>query len=287
MSTTETAAQRGAKLIAANGVDIAYNDIGDGPPLVLLHGALISTGPRWAGSPVAHVDHFERLGKHFRVIAPDTRGSGATVHRGGPAGFDVLADDVIALIEALGLEQPSVAGFSEGGATATLVALRRPDLVKALVNHAGFDYFDPHAPKPQSLGPIFGGGPGATSADPDAAERMFQSMGPPMSDTFATMQADYDDAQGSGHWRAYLGQFFGRTAAPFGHTVADLARLEVPTLVLTGDRDIFCSVEAACDVYRTAPRAELGIVPNTGHEVSDRVIDLTVDFVERIRARKG
>jgi pimeloyl-ACP methyl ester carboxylesterase len=281
MAFVQIAERRGAKLVAANGIEIAYHDRGDGPPLVLLHGALVSTGPRWAGSPVAHVDHFDELGKHFRVIAPDTRGSGATAHPGGPAGFDVLADDVIALIEALGLERPSVAGFSEGGATATLVALRRPDLVSALVNHAGFDYFDPHAPAHHSLGPIFGGGPGATAADPDAAKSVFQSMGPPMSDTFATMQADYDDAQGDGHWRTYLGQFFDRTAAPFGRTVGDLAMLEIPTLVLTGDRDIFCSVEAACEAYRAAPGAELGIVPNTGHEVSNHVIALTIDFLER------
>jgi pimeloyl-ACP methyl ester carboxylesterase len=281
ITSSDIAARRGAKSVTANGIEIAYHDVGDGPPLVLLHGALISTGPRWAGSPVAHVDHYVSLGRHFRVIAPDTRGSGATVHSGGPAGFDVLVDDVVALIQALGLERPSIAGFSEGGATATLVALRRPDLVGALVNHGGFDYFDPDAPAHQSLGPIFGGGPGATSADPDSAERTFQSMGPPMADTFATMQADYDEAQGAGHWRTYLGQFFDRTSAPFGHNIEDLAKLQVPSLILTGDRDIFCSVDAACVAYHAIPRAELGIVPATGHEVNERVIDVMVDFLER------
>ena len=109
---------------------------------------------------------------------------GASVVKIPPTGIPLEEVERIALIEALGLERPSVAGFSEGGMTATLVALRRPDLVSGLVNHAGFDYFDPHAPAHQSLGPIFGGGPGAKSADPDAAERVFQSMGPPMSTTF-------------------------------------------------------------------------------------------------------
>jgi pimeloyl-ACP methyl ester carboxylesterase len=267
--------------ITANGIDIAYTDLGDGPPLVLLHGALASTGETWKGSPVAHVDHFDRLAEQFRVIAPDTRGSGATVHPGGPAGFDVLVDDVIGLVEALELDRPAVAGFSEGGATATLVALRRPDLVGALVNHAGFDLFDPDAPAHEGLGPIFGGGPGATSADPDAAERTFQAMGPPMSDTFARMQADYDGAQGEGHWRTYLGQFFDRSAAPFGHTVADLGGLTVPVLIETGDRDIFCSVAAACAAYRAIPDAALAVVPGAGHEVTGPVIDLMVDFLTR------
>src|SRR5437762_3985283 len=173
MPIADIADRRNAKLVRANGIDIAYTEVGDGPPLVLLHGALASSGPAWAGSPVAFVDHMTTLGKHFRVIAPDTRGSGATVHPGGPATFDVLADDVAGLIQALGLNRPLLAGFSEGGTTATYVALRHPDLVGAHVNYAGFDIFDPHAMAHQMVRPMFGGSPDATTVDPDATERAF------------------------------------------------------------------------------------------------------------------
>ena len=280
MTITDIAGRRGAKLVNANGIDIAYTEVGDGPPLVLLHGALVSNGPAWAGSPVAYVDHMAALGKHFRVIAPDTRGSGATVHPGGPASFPVLADDVLALIEALGLERPLVAGFSEGAATATIVALRRPDVVRALVNHAGFDIFDPNAMAHQSVRPIFGGSPDATTADPDAAERAFQSM-PPMAAVFAGMRADYDDAQGEGHWRTYLGLFFDRAISPLGYSVGDFAAITAPTLILTGDRDMFCPVEAACAAYRTVPTGELGVVPNSGHEITPAAIDAMIDFLLR------
>lgn len=281
MTITDIASRRGAALIRANDIDIAYRDIGHGPALVLLHGALVSTGPAWAGSPPAHVGHLDRLAEQFRVIAPDTRGSGATVHPGGPIGFDVLVDDVIALVEVLELESPLIAGFSEGGATATLVALRRPDLVRGLVNHAGFDYFDPHAIAHQSLRPIFGGSPDATAADPDAAERTLQSMSPVMAATFATMKVDYAEAQGDDHWRAYLGQFFDRSVAPLGHTVDDLAGIALPTLILTGDRDYFCTVEAACAAYRTLPAGELSVVPNTEHEITPSIIDSMIDFLTR------
>lgn len=280
VAIADIAARRGAKLARANGIDIACTEVGDGPPLVLLHGGLVSTGPAWAGSAVAHVDHLAELGKHFRVIAPDTRGSGATVHPGGPATFAVLADDVLALIDALGLDRPLLAGFSEGAATATVVALRRPDLVRALVNHAGFDYFDPDADVPQGVRHVFGGRPDATEADPDAAERFFRSV-PPMASVFATMKADYDQAQGEGHWRTYLAQFFDRSVASPGYTVEDFAAVTVPTLILTGDRDMFCSVEAACVAYRTLEGGELGVVPNTGHEITPAVIDTTVDFLVR------
>ena len=282
MTITDIAARRGAKVVHANGIDIAYTEVGDGPALVLLHGALASGGPAWAGFPVAYVDHMETLGKHFRVIAPDTRGSGATVHPGGPATFDVLAADVIALIEALGLERPLVAGFSEGGATATIVALRRPDLVGAVVNHAGFDIFDPQAPAHHMLRPIFGGSPDATSADPDAAQQAFQSM-PPMAAVFNTMRADYDEAQGDGHWRRYLGQFFDRHVAQFPYLVADLEQISIPTLIATGDRDIFCSVEAACAAYRNLSAGELAVIPGAGHEITAPLIETMIEFLSRHR----
>lgn len=264
------------KTISANGIDIAYTEVGDGPPLVLLHGALVSTSPAWIGSHAAHVDHLATFGKHFRVIAPDTRGSGATVFD-GPAPFDVLVDDVVALIGALGLDRPLIAGFSEGAMTATLVTLRHPELVRGLVNHAGFDYFDPNAPAHQGLGMIFGGRPDATAGDPDAADRAFhEMMGPDEAKLFDTMKADYAD------WRGYIGQFFDRSAAPAAYGVGDLASITAPTLVLTGDRDMFCSVELACSVYRTIAGSELAIVPNTGHEINANVIDAMVDFLVRV-----
>jgi pimeloyl-ACP methyl ester carboxylesterase len=82
------------------------------------------------------------------VIAPDTRGGGRTRHSEGPITFDVLADDVPALIEALGLERPAVAGFSEGGITATILGIRHPGAVSVIVNDAGFDAFDPGGADP-------------------------------------------------------------------------------------------------------------------------------------------
>ena len=227
-STADWSTVAQSRTVHANGIDIHYVEAGAGEPLLLLHGGVVSTNPIWSGVPVAYASHMDTLAQRFRVIAPDTRGSGATVHPGGPATFDVLADDVAALIQALDLDRPMLAGFSEGGAIATCVALRHPRIVRALVNDAGFDIFDPHAPAHHGVRPMFGGSPDATAADPDAAERAFQSI-PPMAATFATMKADYDDAQGEGHWRTYLGLFFDRAVAPVAYAVADFAAITVPT----------------------------------------------------------
>jgi pimeloyl-ACP methyl ester carboxylesterase len=240
---------------------------------------MAATSPAWAGSPAAHVDQLVALGKHFRVIAPDTRGSGATAHRGGSIGFDTLTTDVVSLIAALGVDRPAIAGFSEGGATATLIAIPNPDLVGALVNPSGFDYFDPTAMAKPPLRPILGGRPDATEADPDAAERNFEQMGPGAAATFATMKADHDSAQGEGYWRTYLQQFFNRHTESFGHTLEDFAKVAAPTLLLTGDRDPFGSVELACTAYRTLDTGQLGIIPGAGPEISAASTTTMIDFL--------
>ena len=132
------------QFVRANGIDIHYVEAGQGAPLLLLHGGLVSTSPIWDGVPVAWVSHMATFAEHFRVIAPDTRGHGRTVNpSGGPISYQQLADDIVALIDALGLDQPLLCGFSDGGAAATFVGLRHPDTVRAIVNHAGFDAFDP------------------------------------------------------------------------------------------------------------------------------------------------
>jgi predicted alpha/beta-hydrolase family hydrolase len=106
-------------------------------------------------------------------------------------------------------------------------------------------------------------------------------MGPDAARTFATMRTDYDDAQGEGYWRTYLQLFFDRHVAGTPHRVEDLAGLTVPTLILVGDRDPFCTVEAACIAYRTIEACDLCIVPSMGHDITDAAVDATIDFLRR------
>ena len=280
MITKATLAERGAQLVRANDIDIAYVDAGDGPPLVLLHGAFVSTGPTWAHNPVAYVGHLAALAKHFRVIAPDIRGSGATVHPGGTVSYSLLADDLMALVDALGLDRPLVAGFSDGAAIATVAAIRQPDAIGALAAHAGYDIFVPDAPIFEMGRALFGGSPEATQGDPDAAERAFASM-PPMAEMLALMKADYDSAQGDGHWREYIRIFFDRATRSPGYTLDDFRAITCPTLILTGDRDHFCSVEEGAAAYRNLSVGELAVLPATEHTITPAAIDTATDFLLR------
>ena len=280
MTVSAKTTERGGAYVRANDLDIHYVEAGSGEPLVLLHGGFASTGPVWSGHPAGYVGHMQALAEHFRVIALDTRGAGATVAGDGTASFAVLADDVRAVIEALDLDQPLLCGFSEGATTATVLSIRFPDAVRAVVNHAGYDMLNPHAASYAMGRVMFGGSPDATVADPDVAERSFRSNDD-MRLLFERFVADHDDAQGAGHWRTYIEQVFPRFTQSPGYTFDDLGAVTAPTLVLTGDRDHFCSVEEAVTTYRSLPDAELAILPNHGHLITPSAVAASIEFLER------
>jgi pimeloyl-ACP methyl ester carboxylesterase len=280
MSVKDSSTAARGQYVSANGIDIHYLDQGDGEPLVLLHGGVVSTNAIWSGVPIAYAGYMDTLAQHFRVIAPDTRGCGRTRHSGGPISFDLLADDVAALIDALGLDGPLIAGFSEGGITATILAIRHPEAVRAIVNDAGFDAFDPDAPTIRMMRQILGGSPDATEPDPDAAARGFEAS-EHMRPIFDLMKQDQDSGQGEGHWREYLRLSWDRCTQPPGHTYADLAQITAPTLILTGDRDDFCTVEAAVAAYRALQTGELATLPGHGHYIPPAAIQTTIEFCVR------
>jgi pimeloyl-ACP methyl ester carboxylesterase len=280
MNLAASSVQAEAHQIHANGIDIHYVEAGEGEPLILLHGGVVSTNLIWEGAPIAYASHMGTLAQQFRVIAPDTRGCGRTPHGGGNTSYDQLADDVVGLIDALGLETPLLTGFSEGAITATIVGIRNPGAVRAIVNNAGHDAFNPNAPSFTMCRQMLGGSPQATAADPDAAARFF-GQSEEMRAVFELMRSDQDSGQGTGYWKTYLARSFERITQSPGYTFEDLRRITVPTMILTGDRDQFCSVEEGVTAYRMLQEGELAVLPNTGHLITSEVIETTIAFFER------
>ena len=276
----DTAEQAQANFVHANGIDIHYVETGAGQPLVLLHGGMVSTNPIWAPTPVSYAAHMQRLGERFHVIAPDTRGCGRTRHTEGTITYDLLADDLLALIDALGLDRPALAGFSDGGIIATTPGIRSPGSARAIVNDAGFDFFNPQAPRFTMMRRMLGGGSEATEAGPDAAAAFFKQSDE-MRAMFELLKADADGAHGDGHWREYLRLAFPRTTVPPGYTFEDLGRIIAPTLFLVGDRDPFCTVEEGVTAYRGLKQGELAVLPDTGHLITAGKIESTINFLQR------
>ena len=268
------------RCVHANGIDIYYVEAGQGEPLILLDNAMVSTNPVWASMPVAYASFMGTLAEHFRVIVPDTRGSGKSVHPGGPIPAALLAGDVAALIDALNLDRPLICGFSDGGETATLVGIRHPGAVRAIVNHGGYDLFNPDAQAPAitMTRQMLGGSADATRADPD----LTASRSPELRAMFELMKSDHDSAQGAGHWKTVIAQTFDRITQPHGYTVADMRAITVPALILIGDRDPFCTVEEGAAACRALPAGQLAVLPGTGHLITPAAVQATIDFFERL-----
>ena len=273
-------AQHGTMFVQANGIDIHYRQAGRGMPLVLVHGGMVSSNPIWTHTPVAYAAYISELADRYRVIAPDTRGCGMTAHDDGLITFDRLADDLLALVDALGLDRPLVAGFSEGGITATIAGIKRPTAFRAIVNDAGYDAFNPTAPSMAMMRQMLGGDATATEADPDSFARMC-AQSEQMTAMFELMQADQDSGQGEGHWADYLRLAFHRTTRPTGYTYDDFAKITAPTLIVVGDRDEFCTLDDALIAFSRLPQGELAVLPGTGHVISPGKVDATVSFFER------
>src|SRR5262245_22536541 len=113
--TTEQNSTQPGPYIHANGIDIYYEEYGSGYPLLLIHGGTLDH-TMWE-------QHIPIFAQHFRVIAPDSRGHGRTKNPLDRMTYRLLADDMAALIQALGLDQPFVCGFSDGGQITMEIAL--------------------------------------------------------------------------------------------------------------------------------------------------------------------
>lgn len=95
-------------------------------PVVVLSNSLGSTHTMWDAQA-------EALAEHFRVVRYNTRGHGQSPVPAGPYDIDDLADDVVALLDTLGVERAHVVGLSLGGMTGMRLAARNPDRVDRLV----------------------------------------------------------------------------------------------------------------------------------------------------------
>src|SRR5215510_2360253 len=108
-----------------NGLNLYFETHGAGRPLILLHGGL--------GSGEMFGPVLPALTAQHQVIAPDLQGHGRTADIDRPLDVRLMADDIAALIDHLGLDQPDLVGYSLGGWVALHTAARYPAKVGRLV----------------------------------------------------------------------------------------------------------------------------------------------------------
>ena len=114
--------------VRANNLTINYDEQGTGEPLILI--------PYLAADCACYAFQLADYAKHFTCISLDPRGAGETDKPEGVYSTELLADDVAAFMEAMGIQQAHVSGLSLGAAIGMWLAAKYPDRVKSLSLHS-------------------------------------------------------------------------------------------------------------------------------------------------------
>ncbi|MGQ0576984.1 MAG: alpha/beta fold hydrolase [Pseudonocardia sp.] len=232
--------------VETNGLDTYYEIHGpdDAPPLVLLHGAYMSTGmfgPFLTG-----------LAKHRRVLVPDLQAHGRTTDVERPITYEAMADDVAALMAHLGVERADVVGYSMGAGVALQLAIRHPARVRALVPISGSFRHD--GMQPELLEMI-----------PTLTPEMF--AGSPIETTYAEIAPD------PSRFPVLVEKLKALDMTPFAWP--EVASIAAPTLLVVGDGDCV-RLEHAVEMLRLMGGGDMGdmrpparhrlaVLPGTNH----------------------
>jgi 3-oxoadipate enol-lactonase len=121
--------------VRAGSISMNYDQQGSGEPLVLI--------PYLAADCACYAFQVAEYAKHFTCISVDLRGAGESDKPGGAYSTEMFADDVAALMQAIGVQRAHVTGLSLGAATGMWLAAKHPDRVKSLSLHSGWPKTDP------------------------------------------------------------------------------------------------------------------------------------------------
>ncbi|HVH09065.1 MAG TPA: alpha/beta hydrolase [Gemmatimonadales bacterium] len=197
---------------AVNGLKLYYEIHGSGRPLILLHGGL--------GALEMFGPNLTALAKGRQVIAVDLQGHGRTADIDRPLSVKLMADDIAALLEHLGIARADIMGYSLGGGVALLTAIRHPAVVNRLVVVS--TPFRRNAFYPEILAQ-------QGQVGPAMADAMKQT---PMYQVYQSLAPRPED------WPRLLGKIGEAMKEDFDFST-EIAGITAPTLVVAGDADIF------------------------------------------------
>lgn len=259
---------RSQRIALRTGIELAYLDRGpaDGEAVVLLHG--------YTDSSFSFSRMLPHLPAGWRVVVPDLRGHGASSKDAPTCTMLDLAADVVAFLDALGIERATLVGHSMGSLVAQIVASDHPRRVRGLV----------------LIGSMVRGGNEATlglleevsamrGAVDEAFVRDFQQacLAGPVPDDFFAAVVEHGTTVRHDTWRRALADFV------LQDTSARLGAIGAPTLIVWGAEDAFSSRDEQDELAGRIRGAELRVLPAVGHcpnwEQPALVAGLLVDFV--------
>ncbi len=247
--------------VEVNDMQMYYEVSGEGDPLIVLHGAYMNIASMGAIIP--------KLAETHKVSALELQGHGRTTDIDRPITYPNLADDVAAFMDAVGIEQADVFGYSMGAAVGLQLAIRHPAKVKKLV--AASVAYDAEAWQPEF-----------TAFIPQMTVEMFVNM--PFADDYRKLAPNPEG------FPALVEKLIALEKEPMAWE-ADVKALKIPVLVITGDADVVTLEHSVAlfrllgggimgDMGNPLPTSRLAVMPATSHTAVITQPDLLHAFIE-------
>ena len=227
--TLPTAAESGYAPL--NGVKIWYAVFGSGEPVIMLHGGLGNSN--YWGNQVPE------LAKHYKVIVMDSRGHGRSTRNQQPYGYDLMASDVVGLLDYLKIDKAALVGWSDGAILGLDIAMHHPERLSKLFAFAANS--DTAGVADISASPVF-------NAYIDRAGKEYEALSATPTE-----------------FNSFVDQISKMWATQPNWTADDLKAITVPTWIVDGDRDEAIKRDNTEFMAANIPNAGLLILPNVSH----------------------
>ena len=227
--TLPSAAQSG--LAPVNGIKIWYASFGRGEPVLLIHGGLANSN-YWGHQVRA-------LLKHYRVVVMDSRGHGRSSRNEQPYGYDLMASDVLALMDHLGIKKAAIVGWSDGAIIGLDIAMHHPERVSRLFAFAANS--DPSGVADIAKSDVF-------NAYIERAGEEYKRLSPTPTE-----------------YKSFVEQITKMWETQPNWTEADLAAIKVPTWIVDADHDEAIKRENTDTMASLIPGAGELILPRVSH----------------------
>lgn len=215
------------KYAEVNGIKMYYETYGMGKPLLIIHnnGGYIRSGR----------EQIAFFSKNYKVIAVDCRGRGKTIDTGDSLTYDLLANDLNALLENLKIDSTYIIGDSDGAIIGLILAIKYPQRVKMLA----------------AMSPNIR--PDSAVTYPESEAEMARNF----ADLTSLVKQGYKDQIGK----------LKRVRLMVNHphiSSAELSMIKAPVLIMSGDRDVIL-LSHISEIFRYIPKSQLYILPGSTH----------------------
>jgi pimeloyl-ACP methyl ester carboxylesterase len=218
--------------IEHDGARIRFATYGSGTPVMLLHGGLGHSG-NWGYQVPA------LIGSGYRVVLVDSRGHGRSTRDARPFTYELMASDVLAVMDGLQLEKAALVGWSDGACTALIVSMKAPERVSGVF--------------------FFG-----CNMDPSGTKEIEPS--PVLDRCFGRHAKDYAQLSTTpDRFDEFVDAVSQMMKTEPNYSAGDLALIRVPVDIVQSEHDEFIKMDHAEYLARSIPAAELRILPGVSH----------------------